>query len=160
MLRLYVETSVWSSLTDRTDPERRRETRRFLEWCRPRHRLLSSRVVLRELKGIRDSSLRRNALRLYESFRKRIVPENPQAERMARDLIRLGCVTENHLADAVHLAYTIFAGADALVTWNMGDLARPHTRMIVRGFCRRNGLPDIRIDSPVEVARWLGVRIR
>ena len=77
----------------------------------------------------------------------------------AWDLVRLGCVTENHLADAFHLAYSVVGGADALITWDLRDLAREQTRKVLRDYCWRQGLAEIRIGTPIEVAKWLDVKI-
>lgn len=156
-LRLYLETSFWSRLVDRSDPSRRRISRRFLQWAVPRHYFLASDLVDAETREIRDPDLRRQVLRKYAMVRKRPVPTVPEVGRIARDLIRRGCVTEKHLADAFHLGYAIVARADALVTWNLSDLARPHTRRIVRDYCWQRGLPEMRVGSPQEVGRWLDV---
>lgn len=158
-LRLYLETSFWSRLVDRTDPVRRRATRRFLEWASRRHFLLASRLVTYELDDTRDPERRRQVSRLYRDVRTRTVPTLLSVYETAWELVRLGCVTQNHLADAFHLAYAISVRADALVTWNLHDLARPHTRRIVQGYCWRNDVPEVRIGDPVEVGRWLHVKI-
>lgn len=156
-LRFYLESSFWSRLVDRSDPARRRITRRFLTWAVPRHYLLASDLVDAEMREIRDPDLRRQVLRRYAAVRKRTVPTVPEVGRIARDLIQRGCVTEKHLADAFHLGYAIVALADALVTWNLSDLARPHTRGIVSDYCWQRGFPEMRIGSPQEVGRWLNV---
>jgi predicted nucleic acid-binding protein len=159
-LRFYVETSVWSRVVDRADPIRRRATRAFLEWARPRHFLLTSRVVLVELRETRDRALRHQTVRKFQEVRARNVSWTLSVDQIAWDLVELGCVSENDLADALHLAYALIGKADALVTWNLADLARPHTRQIVRDYCWRHGLPEMRIGDPIEVGRWLDVRIR
>ncbi len=79
--------------------------------------------------------------------------------RVAYELIALGCVTAKHLADAYHLAYAVLGRVDAVVTWNMADLARAHTREVLRDYCWRYGIPEIRIGNPSEVAGWLDVEI-
>lgn len=158
-LRFYLETSFWARLADRLDPWRRRASRRFAEWMRPRHFALSSDLVAGELWETRDLNLRRAIVRRYVRTPRRIVPTSPRVRRVAWEIVEMGAVTENHLADAFHIAYSIEGRAFALVTWDVNDLARDHTRRRLREYCWRRGLPELRIGTPIEVGRWLDVRI-
>lgn len=158
-LRLYVETSVWSRVVDRRDPVRRRATRKFVAWAIPRHFLFSSRLVLFELEHTQDPEMRRQVVRRYRDVRKRDIPTLSAVRDAAWELVRRGCVTENHLADAFHLGYAIAGRMDALITWNLRDLARPHTRKIVSDYCWQCGIPGLRIGNPQEVGQWLNVEI-
>jgi hypothetical protein len=125
----------------------------------PRHFALASDLIRQELVETRDPDLRRQILRKYAKTSKRIVPTTGRVREAAWDLVRLGCVTENHLADAFHIAYSLVGRAYALVTWDVADLARERTRRLLREYCWRGGLPELRIGTPVEVGRWLDVRI-
>jgi transposase InsO family protein len=142
------------------DPERRRATRHFMAWLGPRHYALVSDLVHVELRETRDEGLRRQVERKYVRASKKTVPTTGRVREIAWALVAAGCVTENHLADAFHIAYSIRGGADALVTWNLQDLAREHTRRILRDYCWEHGHPELRVGTPVEVGRWLGVKIR
>jgi hypothetical protein len=121
--------------------------------------VLTSLVVLLELQQTRDEELRRQSRRLYRLTRKRNVPTSARVKEIADDLQRLGAIGPAHVADALHLGYALIGQADALVTWNLADLARPHTRQIVSDYCWRRGLAEMRIGDPIEVGRWLDVRI-
>lgn len=159
-LRLYLDTSVWSALSPNSDARMRRLTSQFLFRVAWRHRLLTSKLVFRELSRITDVEIRRAIRRRVRDRRPRVVPVTAQVHRMADDLIEVGCLPEHDLADLYHIAYTIATKADALVTWDMGDLARPRTRMIVGAYLRGLGRAGIRIETPEGVAQWLGVKIR
>ncbi|HLY74108.1 MAG TPA: PIN domain-containing protein [Planctomycetota bacterium] len=158
-LRFYLESSFWSRLVDREDPTRRRASRRFLEWLRPRHFVLVSHLVQVELWRTRDAELRSQALRKYENASKRIVTSSSRVIEIAREIIAAGAMTENHLADAFHIAYSVVGRAEALVTWDVGQIARAHTRRIVDEYCWRLGIPAVRLGTPIEVGRWLDVKI-
>lgn len=158
-LRFYLESSFWSRLVDRTDPARRRASRRFLRWAGPRHFLLTSELVRTEIEATQDPNQGRQIHRLYDAARKRNIPMVPEVRRVARELILRGALTPNHLADAYHVGYAIVSRVDALVTWNIRDLARPWTRRVVSDFCWERGLPELRIGNPQEVGRWLNVEI-
>ena len=158
-LRFYLESSFWARLVDRRDPRRRRATRRFQAWMDPRHFALVSDLVRAELRETQDPDLRRSVVRRYHRAGKKLVPTTPNVRRVAWDLVARGAVTENHLADAFHIAYSMVGRAFALVTWDVSDLAREHTRRIVREYCWLQGLPELRIGTPIEVAQWLDVRI-
>jgi hypothetical protein len=102
-LRFYLESSVWARLADRKDPVRRRSTRRFVSWMRPRHFALVSDLVQGELGETRDPDVRRSIVRLYYRASKRLIPITPKVRRVAWEIVGAG-VTENHLADAFHIA--------------------------------------------------------
>ena len=159
-LRLYLDTSVWSALSPASDARMRRLTSQFLFRVAWRHRLLTSKLVFRELDRIANVEIRRAIRRRVRDYRPRVVTGTSQVHRTADDLIQVGCLPERDIADLYHIAYTIAAKADALVTWDMGDLARPRTRLIVGAYLRGLGRADIPIETPEGVARWLGVKIR
>jgi hypothetical protein len=121
---------------------------------------LVSDLVRGELRETRDPDIRRSIVRQYHRAPKRLVPTTPRVRRVAWEIIDAGAVTENHLADAFHIAYSIVSRAYALVTWDVNHLAREHSRRVVRDYCWRLGLPELRIGTPIEVGRWLDVRIR
>lgn len=156
---IYLESSFWSRLVDRADPVRRRASRRFLEWLRPRHFVLVSNLVHVELWNTQDPQVRRQALRKYEASPKRVVTSSRRVTELAWEFVAAGGVTENHLADAFHIAYSIVGRADAMATWDVRHLARAHTRRIVEEHCWRRGIPLLRIGTPIEVGRWLDVKI-
>jgi histone H3/H4 len=125
----------------------------------PRHFAVSSDLVHGELRETLDAQLRRSMVRRYLRSAKRLIPSTPKVRRIAWEIIGAGAVTENHLADAFHIAYSMVGRAYALVTWDANHLAREHARRAVREYCWRHGLPELRIGTPIEVGRWLDVKI-
>lgn len=158
--RLYCETSYWKRLGDAMTDGRRRVSYRFLRAVAGRHQLLLSRLVLQEIALTSDLDERRHILRRIESVRHRMVTNSRRAERMALELLAVGGWSEELFADLLHVSYTILSGAEALVTWDAGDLARDRTRLVVQAYARRSGLAAPLIGTPEEVAKWLGMTIR
>jgi hypothetical protein len=51
-------------------------------------------------------------------------------------------------------------GADALVTWNMADIARPKMRRVASELAGELGIQGIPLGTPQEILRWLESAIR
>lgn len=158
--RLYLETSFWKRLGDAAYHSRRRLSYRFLRQVESRHDLFISNLVHGEVMGTPDLVERRHVLRRIKSVHPRTVTNSRKAERQALELLDSGGWEDGLLADMLHVAYTIQAGCDALVTWDQDDLARDKTRNVVQAFGRRTGVSAPLIGTPEEVAEWLGIRIR
>ena len=158
--RLYLETSFWKRLGDPAMVARRQVTYRFFRSVKDRHELLLSRLVIRELMATPDLRERRHILRRIWSADPRTVTTSRRAERIALELLAAGGWSDDDFADMLHISYTIVAGADALVTWDEGDLAREWTRNLVQAYGRRQGVATPLIGTPEDVAEWLGIRIR
>jgi predicted nucleic acid-binding protein len=156
---LYLETSFWLRLTDRQNPVQRRATATFLKWARKRFRLLISPEVRAEVHGTRSLALRHPMRRKIDRARPRTVTGGIRVDRLVAELVLHGVLTPRHLADLFHIGYALLGGADYLVTWDVGDLAREGTRRWVTEFCVATGRKALMIGTPVEVARWLGTRI-
>jgi predicted nucleic acid-binding protein len=157
---LYCDTSFWRRLDDRENPHLRRSTRQFLDRVGRQSKLLISKLVLRELEEVPFQDVRRRALRKVRDNHARVVTTTPRVHRIVRELLEAGCLSERHLEDLYHIAYAVVRGAQYLVTWDQGDLARPWTQRRVRRYCLGQGRHEVVIDTPIEVGRWLDVAIR
>ena len=157
--RLYLETSFWRRLGDSADWKRRRTTYRFLRAVESRHDLFISRWVTDEISQIPDMLERRQIRRKIDDSGSRTLTENRQIERAAFELLALTGNNNRLLADMWHLGYTVVSGLDALVTWDMRDLARDRTRTAAQVYGRRHGMEVPLIGTPEEVAQWLNLKI-
>ena len=159
--RLYIETSFWKRLTDPSDPERRRISYSFLRTIAGRDQILISSVVREELRDTPDAEERKTLFRRLSGVRPRTITTTPRVGRIARDLLSLGGWGARRVADVLHVSYAVFARADALVSWDVHDLARERMREVARTFGRMQGVPVPWIGTPQEVAEWLELpRIR
>lgn len=156
---VYVETSVWSRLADPPDQRAARLSGAFIAEVSRRHRILISDAVILEISRTPDPSRRQYLAERILEVRPRIAPPDERAERMADELLRLGRWRERRLVDLLHVAYTVLEKADALVTWDVDDLARERPRHVVHAYTRSRKLLTPLIGTPEEVAVWLGLKI-
>jgi hypothetical protein len=140
--------------------ERRRVSYSFLRGVALRHELLTSRLVTAELSETRDWAQKRAVYRRLWGLRLRMITLIGRIGWISREIRTAGGWGANRIADVTHIAYAVFAGADALVTWDVDDLARERTRQVVQAYGRREGRSVPLIGTPAEVAEWLGLRIR
>lgn len=156
---LYLDTSLWRRLDDEENPDLRRETREFMRQVARRADLRISTLVTQELREIPFVTVRRRAIRKIQRMRPRVVTTSGRVHRTVRELLAAGCLSEHHLEDVYHIAYALVCGADNLVTWDKGDLARPGTQRAVRRYCKEFRVAELIIDTPVGVGQWLDVAI-
>ena len=124
-----------------------------------RHVLLVSRLVKMELHETPDLDERTHIYRRMADASPRNVPESSRVLKLRDELLREGRWGANRFEDMLHVAYTIACQADALVTWDEGDLARSRTRRVVESVCRRMGVRAPKIGIPEDVARWLNINL-
>jgi predicted nucleic acid-binding protein len=155
-----LETSIFSRLADPAGSPKRRTTEAFVRSARLTHTLVFGAVVIDEILETRGRLHREAILDRTWASGAELLPLYPETRKMAKDLLAAGRWSGRRIADMVHLAYTLLADADALVTWDTDDLARPRPRTIVHAYARRMGMPAPLIGTPEEVATWLDIRIR
>lgn len=114
---------------------------------------------MKELAATPDWAERRHFHRRLWARRHRFITLNSKIPRIAVDLLEAAGRGPGALADMMHLGYALFGGADAVVTWDEADLARDHTRRLLKAYARRNEVKAPLIGTPKEVGRWLGLRI-
>ena len=150
---LYLDSSFWRRLFDSVNPELRRATRDFLRRVGRRCVLKTSDLVARELGDVPFDEIRRRVIRTYRAARPRVVTTAAAVHCVVRELLGAGCLNERHLEDLYHIAYAVVGGADFLVTWDTGDLARPGTQDAVGRCCRLIRRHELLIETPPEVGR-------
>lgn len=157
--RLYLESSFWRRLGDPASSPRRILSYRFLRRAGRSHKFLVSQVVAEELAEMPSTADYRAILRRWEAWRTRKVPWRAAIQRVAEELLATGGWSRRRFADMLHLSYAVVGSADALVTWDLHDLASPQMRRILHRVVKRLDLPEPRIGTPLEVAKWLGLEI-
>jgi predicted nucleic acid-binding protein len=155
---LYLETSIWGRLDDPATSERRRTTDAFVRAVQAHDRIAVSPAVFAELAQTPGGDKAKWIARRIWAARPILLTPEPRVHKIAVDLLAAGRWRGNRLVDMVHVAYTVIAGADALVTWDEGDLARDRTRVVVQAYTQGRGLRAPLIGTPEEVSRWLGIR--
>jgi hypothetical protein len=155
--RLYLDSSIWNRLADPENFQMRRDSYHFLNRACVRHEILTSPVVVAEVRETPDSDERRIIERHLRKHRPERVGWHPKAASIARALQAEGGWGARRLVDLTHVGYAIVSRADALVTWDARTLAHPRVRTIVQAYCRRERLEAPLIGTPKEVAQWLGL---
>jgi len=156
-LRLYLETSFWRRLVDEADHRRRRSSWKFLRAVERRHAILVSDLVFAEAKLERDPQRRDRARTRLNRTRKHVLRLRSSVTDLAEQLLDEGHWSDRRLADLTHLALAILGRADAVVTWNLRDLARPRMREVLRAVCSRRGYNQPKVGTPQEVSQWFGI---
>ncbi|MDI6788917.1 MAG: PIN domain nuclease [Planctomycetota bacterium] len=150
-LKLYLETSVWNFSFATDSPEHRKSTQLFLEQVlENRFSVYISRLVLDEISRSpqpkQDSLL--NLIGKHKPF---LLEPNEEINQIADEYIKRGIIPVRYLPDALHIAYTVAADLDVLVSWNFAHLVRTKTRREVNGTNLLLGYKQIEICSPEEV---------
>jgi predicted nucleic acid-binding protein len=122
-LKLYLENSVISMYLQDDDPYRRDLTRQFWKEVLPEFHVYISDMVIREIGGIKDNTLRRITTNLIKTFT--ILEETPQVIRLSDTYLS---VKRMPRGDALHLAFASLGEMNVLVTWNSRHLFKPSTQ--------------------------------
>ncbi len=154
VLRLYIETSVWSHYYADDAPERRAETIAFFDRClavRDEVELVISSLVGLELAGA-ESRKARMFVELLARIRPTNIEDVPGVQELAAEYLRLGAVPPSKLADAMHAALATVHELDALVSWNYRHMVSlPKRRKINAVNAIMGYLRTLDIISPPEV---------
>lgn len=157
--KLYLETSFWKRLTGPVTDWRRPLTFRFLRTAHRHHELFISPLVVQEADQSPTLEERRLIRRKLSTIHPRILPRRRELPSTIRELLECGGWGDRKTEDITHIAFAILYGVDALLTWDVDDLARPQTRRVVQAWCKAKSLKVPLIGTPPEVAGWLGFEI-
>lgn len=153
METVYVETSIVSYLAalpshDPVVAWRQQLTRAW--WTDQRGKFLcfiSQEVIAEIIAGDPGAAVRRKAV--IENLP--LLAMDPAASKLATDLLANGLFPPNARADARHLATSICAETDYLLTWNYRHLANATVLHHMEGFLERRGLRLPRVCTPEEL---------
>lgn len=157
--RLYLETSFWNRLAERSMLDVRRITYRFLNRGCRRHEKLISPLVVEEVGQTPDPEDRKVVERRMFAARPVVISGQARCRAIAVALRELGGFGQRMLADLSHVAYAVMGRADALVTWDRRTMARTGVRTALAAYCRREDIPAPLIGLPEEVAEWLDLKM-
>jgi len=155
--RLYLDSSFWRRLGDRTNVEMRRESYRFLNRGCRWNTVLASPLVISELRQTPDLDERKVIERRFRDARVELITGRHQAEKIAQRLMVFGPFGVKMLEDLMHLGYAVIGNSDAVVTWDRRTMSRNKVRLALQAYCRREGYSAPMIGTPEEVSQWLGI---
>ena len=147
-IRVYLDTSVISSLFDEKNPERKSLTEAFFAEIEYFETFISEITVAEiertpsmKLRGkMQDAVLRFSVLTLTDDI-----------EWIVSEYIRHGAVPEGYPEDAYHIGIAVIKEVDYLLSWNFKHIVRRKTRDIVRMVNTLNNLRQIEIITPAEL---------
>lgn len=151
---LYVETSVWNMLidADSINEEKRKDTELlFEEGSQGKHELVASELVLAEIAADPNPIHKFKLEDALTRSRARALLSNDRIVELAHEYVRRKIVPSRYLDDAIHIAFAVHYGLDAIISWNMAHIVKVQTRRLVREYNEEHGLPVPDIATPSEV---------
>ena len=148
-IRVYADTSVFGGVFD---AEFQTDSRMFFDQVElGRFQLVVSAIIEQELMS---------APKEVRAFFDHVLPMAERVTvsddtRLLRDAyINSGIVTENHLADAFHVALATVAGCRLIVSWNFRHIVHFDKIPMYNGINKVMGYDEIAIHSPQEVIEY------
>ncbi|MCI0365630.1 MAG: hypothetical protein L0Y44_10715 [Phycisphaerales bacterium] len=152
LLRVYIETSVWSFVFADDVPDYRRDTLAFFDRVRSgKIEPVVSVIVLQEL-ARSDPPLRKNLMALVGEIHPTVIGVTDELNRLADAFVHHGVVPRGKPEDAAHVAAAFVEELDVLVSWNFKHIASVRRADRFNAVATLEGfLKPLRIVSPAEV---------
>jgi hypothetical protein len=151
MARVYLETSFVSAcVTDRKDAGSVYRRESSLEWWglqAQRHELCISGEVILELSNPRYPR-RDEAIQFVHGIS--ALPVNQQVLDLARVFINERVMPGPLKGDAVHVAISVIASVEYMLSWNVQHLANPNKVLHLERICSREGFTAPLIVTPEQ----------
>lgn len=147
-MKLYLDTSVISTVFYEKNPERRSLTGKFLE-KRDEYEIYISELVLAEIDNLKSDEI--NQEFRIEAFKYQILQINEKIRQLAKEYMLNGAIPEKYLEDSLHIAIATFYAMDYLLSWNFRHIVRIKTRKIINNVNISLGYPDLKIITPAEI---------
>ena len=128
--RLYLEASPIIRVGDNNSPIRQAITKEFFRIVAEKadeYELFVSPVTFEELEDAKTEEKRKASAAFLETIQYIRLPENDEAEDLARTYTIDGVLSQAHIDDLRHVAYAVVSRCDYIITWNMRHLANEQT---------------------------------
>lgn len=147
-LKVYLDTSVISYLTQDDTPEKMNETRQLWEmFKKDRYDVYLSTVTLKELQNCPEPKKSRLADYLSE-IRFTVLDINEDVEAIAGKIIDMGILTPKSFDDCQHIGAALVNDCDCIILWNFKHIVNIKTIRGVRAITNLEGYKSIEILSP------------
>jgi predicted nucleic acid-binding protein len=133
------------------DPVRQAITKEFFQIVAENsneYELFLSRVTFEELEAAKTEEKRKTSADFLETIQFTELPENDEAENLARIYTIDGVMSQARMEDLRHVAYAVVARCDYIITWNMRHLANAKTEMRVNRVNSIENYTKITIVNP------------
>ncbi len=149
---VYIETSIvshataWSSSNAAT-AVLQDQAKRWMDEQRPLYDVVTSQLVIDEASvGDTDAASRR--LEMLDGFS--VLAVNPDADRIADEIVGRSMMPASARIDALHVATAALAGVQYLLTQNCKHIANAHELPRVYRLLDELGLSGMLICTPIE----------
>jgi predicted nucleic acid-binding protein len=147
-LRVYLDTSVFSSLYDDRVPSRRAETEEF--WRRRgQFEITTSQLARDELDRTPEPARRAELRALLGDVKVHAISD--EMRNLAAQYVQAGTFTAVNYSDALHVAAAVLTQQDVLLSWNFKHLVNRRRRAQINQDNISLGLPTIEIVAPPEI---------
>lgn len=147
-LKLYLDTSVISHLSQNDAPEKMQDTLALWEDIRQgKYEVYLSDTTLEEIKQCsqpkRDIMI--DLLTQIEYIR---IESDDESQQVAQQIIELEILTQKSFDDCVHIATAIVNNCDLIVSWNFKHMVNVKTNRGIRAITSVQGYKNIDIIQP------------
>jgi len=146
MKSIYLDASIPSACCEKSQPERRKITRKWWKEKISHYQVTVSYLTLEEIEALETKEKKEAILSLIQDFP--ILGNSPAAERLAKRYIEEKIIPPNAFNDALHLALAVVNKKDILLSWNFAHLVKPQVERKVNIYNFISGYSRIRIISP------------
>ncbi len=149
---VYIETSIVSHATARPSSDSatavlQDQAMRWMDEQRPLYDVVTSQLVIDEASvGDTDAASRR--LEMLDEFS--VLAVNPDADRVADEIVGRSMMPASARIDALHVATAALAGVQYLLTQNCKHIANAHELPRVYRLLDELGLSGMLICTPIE----------
>jgi predicted nucleic acid-binding protein len=152
-LKLYLDTSVWNFIFADDAPEKQEATLEFFENVEKKYlfEIYISSVVLLEIEQA-SFSKKEKLLNLIKRYQPVILAIDEEIESLAGKYIEAKIIPSAKRDDALHIAVSVIAELDALISWNYRHLANLRVKELIQSVNLREGyLKTLELTTPLEV---------
>jgi hypothetical protein len=147
-INLYVDTSVVGMVNAPHAPAKEAITKEFFRLMMSgEYRVIASPVLMEEIHDAPEP-IRKQSLAVLRSVRAVEMPEQQEAETLARLYVERAVLGDRHINDLRHVAYAVLERCDYVVSWNMKHLVRVQTIERVNAVNFEYRYPAIQIVTP------------
>jgi len=146
-IRVYVDTSVFGGTAD---DEFAAASQRFFQRVHGGDFIvLVSELTIREL--MKSPTKVQQVLADLPEGSVEMVPADQEAMALAKAYLDEGILTGSSVADALHVATAVVAGAELILSWNFKHIVNYDRIRKYNGVNALRGYPSIEIRSPLEM---------
>ncbi|MCM1126192.1 MAG: PIN domain-containing protein [Lachnospiraceae bacterium] len=147
-LKVYLDTSVISHLSQEDAPEKMADTRQLWEMFRKeKYDVYLSTVTLEEIEDCPEPK-RSHLLNCLEEINYTLVQINNNVAEIAEQIIKMGILTKKSYDDCQHIGAAIISECDCIISWNFKHIVNIKTIRGIRAITNLKGHKPIEILNP------------